>query len=273
VASNTNCSVSCAGSTEDDGQGRQVDKFFDGLTCTTAGDCPGANDTCAGGLCRCTTDDDCCGATGTCPSQGFVCAPPPASGDPASGNTCRAVHNGAYGGVRIYADAKNRWADSRSIWNQHAYAVTNVNDDGTIPSAAQARHNWQVQGLNNFRQNVQGQLTPLAAAHVTVAWQGATCGTDGTASLSAEVCNRGASGVVAGIPVQFQDASGDVLCAASTAGVLAPGACEAVSCTGALPANVGTTLFAVVDPDGTTRPCDGAQNTSTLPNFACVIGR
>jgi hypothetical protein len=30
---------------------------------------------------------------------------------------------------------------------------------------------------------------------------------------------------------------------------------------------------AVVDPSATTRPCEGAQNVSTLEDFGCVISR
>jgi hypothetical protein len=275
VASNQNCNVDCTGSTEDDGQGHRVDIAFQGLTCTTADDCPSGSDTCVGGLCRCTSDDGCCGTSGQCPSQGFVCAPPPAAGNPASGNTCRAVHNGGYAGVRVYADGKDRWVDSRSIWNQHAYAVTNVNDDGTIPAASAVRHNWLVSGLNNFRQNVQGQLTPLAAAHLTIDFTNAQCGTDGgaqTLMLSGEVCNRGAGGVAASVPVQFQDGQGNLICSTTTPTVLGPGACVSVSCSGAAP-SLGTQLVAVVDPTGTTRPCDGAQNDSTLSGFSCFIAR
>lgn len=33
----------------------------------------------------------------------------------------------------VYKDALNSWAPARSIWNQHAYSVTNVYDDGMIP--------------------------------------------------------------------------------------------------------------------------------------------
>jgi len=271
VGSNTNCGTSCTGSTEDDGLGRRVDKFFDGLTCQTAADCPSSADTCVAGLCRCTTDDDCCGTAGACPAQGFVCAPPPASA-PGAGNTCRAVYNTAYPGIRIYADAQDRWADSRGIWNQHAYAVTNVNDDGTIPSAAQARRNWQVSGLNDFRQNVQGGLTPLAAAHLAVSFTAATCQAGSSpvqVAMQAQVCNRGASGVVAGVPVIFSSSATGTMCTASTTQPLAPGACETVGCAAdAPPATV--TLGAAVDPAGATRPCDGAASDSQIEGFSCT---
>ncbi|MHB8416807.1 MAG: FG-GAP repeat domain-containing protein [Myxococcales bacterium] len=262
VISNQNCNIGCSGSTDLDPQGRPVDKTFDGLHCQVAADCPSANATCAGGLCRCTSDDDCCGSPGGCPAQGFVCAPPPDAGAPALGNTCRAYHGGAYPGIRVYADAQNRWVDSRPIWNQHAYAVTNVNADGTIPAASKVLNNWQQPGLNNFRENVQGSLTPLAAADLTAAFQPAVCGS-GSALLSAEICNRGAAGVASGIAVAFvpQGASAPA-CTAQTSSPLGPGQCEPVSCNWSPAPSASETVVATVDPAGTTNPCDGSGHSS-----------
>lgn len=70
-------------------------------------------------------------------------------------------------GVRVYADSLNNWVSTRKIWNQHAYHITNIctgEDDGfckgsdnrygAIPESE--IKNWEVSGLNNFRQNVQG---------------------------------------------------------------------------------------------------------------------
>lgn len=35
--------------------------------------------------------------------------------------------------MSVYGDADATWADAREIWNQHAYGITNINDDGTVP--------------------------------------------------------------------------------------------------------------------------------------------
>ena len=53
--------------------------------------------------------------------------------------------------VQVYEDAQKRWIPTRRIWNQHAYHVTNVREDGTIPRVP-AKH-WQL--LNTFRTNAQ----------------------------------------------------------------------------------------------------------------------
>ncbi|WP_257455216.1 kelch repeat-containing protein [Archangium lipolyticum] len=57
-----------------------------------------------------------------------------------------------FNGIRVFGD--DSWVGTRRIWNQHAYAVTNVNDDGTIP--ARPATNWLTPGLNNFRSNAPG---------------------------------------------------------------------------------------------------------------------
>jgi hypothetical protein len=56
-------------------------------------------------------------------------------------------------GVRVLGSASKSWVQTRPVWNQHTYHVTNVGDDGTIPKNEAS--NWTVAGLNNFRQNKQ----------------------------------------------------------------------------------------------------------------------
>jgi hypothetical protein len=53
--------------------------------------------------------------------------------------------------VQVYGDANNRWIPARRIWNQHAYVISNVREDGTVP--ADARHSWKT--FNSFRTNSQ----------------------------------------------------------------------------------------------------------------------
>jgi len=55
--------------------------------------------------------------------------------------------------VEVFQDAQKRWAPTRRIWNQHAYHVTNVREDGTIP--AHMAPSWKY--LNTFRMNAQIQ--------------------------------------------------------------------------------------------------------------------
>ncbi len=53
--------------------------------------------------------------------------------------------------VQVIRDKLDRWIQARRIWNQHAYHVTNVNEDGTIPQFE--RPSWKA--LNTYRTNAQ----------------------------------------------------------------------------------------------------------------------
>ena len=50
-------------------------------------------------------------------------------------------------GVRVYGSGADRWPAGRKIWNEYAYHMTNVNDDGTIPEVEEP--SWQT--YNTFR--------------------------------------------------------------------------------------------------------------------------
>ena len=64
-------------------------------------------------------------------------------------------------GIAVFGDANDTWVPTRRIWNQHAYYITNVTENGAIP--ANPANNWQVAGLNNFRLNTftpdEGQVS------------------------------------------------------------------------------------------------------------------
>ena len=53
--------------------------------------------------------------------------------------------------VQVIRDVEDRWIQARRIWNQHAYHVTNVREDSTIPQFQVP--SWQT--LNTFRTNAQ----------------------------------------------------------------------------------------------------------------------
>ena len=57
---------------------------------------------------------------------------------------------GSQRGVYLWGDDAD-WVDTRDVWNEHTYHITNVLQDGTIPTDEQP--NWQVVGLNDFRLN------------------------------------------------------------------------------------------------------------------------
>ncbi len=60
-------------------------------------------------------------------------------------------NSGAAPTLQVIADVQDRWIQARRIWNQHAYHVTNVREDGTIPQFEPP--SWEA--LNTFRTNAQ----------------------------------------------------------------------------------------------------------------------
>ncbi len=232
VPSNANCGnppgtgVVCG-----DGINPQLDPIFDGISCVDDSDCPGTTmcgyeqSTDALGRCRCALDADCGG--------GFVCRDPIA-GPSAVGQVCRAEHpvDAPTSGVRVLNDSLDRWVNTRRIWNQHAYSVTNVNEDGTIPRTSEWVRNWTVDGLNTFRQNAPGAGIGdglVATPDLTVRDGKVTC--EGQAvTVTATVCNRGTEPVAPGVPISIYGADAAAACTAETMTVLFPGACEMVDC-------------------------------------------
>lgn len=220
--SNTNCNVSCPA----------VDPIFDGVQCLDDSDCPSTTRcgreaaTDALGRCRCAQDADCGG-------DGFVCLDPIA-GPSAAGKVCRASHppGAAATGVRVLADSVDRWVNTRTIWNQHAYSVTNIDETGKVPRTSQWLQNWKQMGLNNFRQNSPGDgETAGAIPDLTVRQAKITCDAAGP-TVTAEVCNRGTEPVARGVPVTVYDNGNPkmVRCTTQTDQRINPGFCASVSC-------------------------------------------
>ncbi len=207
-----------------------VDPIFDGVQCLDDSDCPAAT-ACVReaasdplGRCRCQQDADCGG-------DGFVCLPSIAPST--QGNVCRASHPGTrIAGVRVLADGIDRWVNTRTIWNQHAYSVTNIDEYGKVPRTSQWALNWKQTGLNNFRQNSPGDgVTAGAIPDLTVKQAKVTC-EGGGAVITADVCNRGTEPVAPGVPVAIY-ADGppkELRCQATTSMRINPGFCVAVSC-------------------------------------------
>jgi hypothetical protein len=273
VPSNENCHVQCAA----------LDPEFAGLRCQTSADCPSALP-CDAGFCRCTQDSE-CGQTGV--GGGFFCRDAPA-GTPGTGQTCRAGHvisgGAAYGeptdknhGVRIYADVLDRWVSSRMIWSQHAYAITHISETGVVAKTSDWIQNFRTAGLNNFRQNTQGALRPDDSPDTTSAGIAWSCDASYTLHLSVQMCNRGTAPVGAGTPLAFyrgDPSLRELLCAAQTPAILAPGECVALSCDA--PDQTPNAVFdvtAVADDPGTGVPryneCIGTNNSVTTKDVSC----
>ncbi len=229
-----------------------IDPVFKGIRCETADDC--GSGVCDSGYCRCTESSEC--------GAGYSCGAPDSSLS-GHGNVCHAAFGECEGGISIYRDARDRWAPSRSIWNQHSYSVTNVNDDGTIPRSSEVRNNWQDSTLNNFRQNVQGAASgDIPGADLTARELTANCLDGGRTLISANVCNRGGALVDSGVTIIFtQMGDGTELCRLATTEPVPAGVCTNVSCTA--PVLAEGVFEAIVDPDAVIFECQEANNGAT----------
>ncbi|WP_250565987.1 DUF4114 domain-containing protein, partial [Adonisia turfae] len=71
-------------------------------------------------------------------------------------------------GIFVIGDRNDTWVSTRQIWNQHAYSINNVNDDGTIPTNPE--NSWQTH--NTFRLNAfpEGEGNALAAPDLVASY-------------------------------------------------------------------------------------------------------
>ncbi len=268
VPSNTACGpvgvgISCTRNIE---QG-DIDTQFAGLVCLANSDC--VSGICDNGLCRCTTSADCCGDKDVtkCEDFGTKCAVPPA-GTPGNGNTCRANHPHGVQGIRVFSDAADRWVRSRTIWNQYSYAVTNVNEDGTIPKTSAWLNNWTQPGLNNFRQNVPGTQNATDIGDLTSQVTASYVCDNGTAILKSPICNRGTAPVGAGVSVGFYVGANKV-CGTKTVGALAVGMCETVTCSWGSPPSSPVDVSVVPNDDSAIAECNNANDKGLVAAVAC----
>ena len=103
-------------------------------------------------------------------------------------------------GVYLYGAGADNWVPTRKVWTQHTYHVTNADSNGNVPMMEQ--DNWMDPGLNNFRQNVQGEGV-FNAADLTASLAVSLDKCSAELLLQATIYNEGALGVPAGIEVAF----------------------------------------------------------------------
>jgi hypothetical protein len=163
-------------------------------------------------------------------------------------------------GLFIYSDPLSRWLPARPLWNQHAYHVTNIADDLTVPAVEPP--SWAAG--NDYRAQHAGAGPPglapgadLTAGLPPIPVDSPSCANSWT--LRASVCNRGAAIARAPVPGTFYTSDprkpgAQVICSASTTLSLPPGACQEVSCDWPHPPNATMDLWFRVNDDGTGRP-------------------
>ena len=144
---------------------------------------------------------------------------------------------GSTTGIVVYQDMANLWRPSRPLWNQHSYHVTNINDDGTIPTIEQ--DSWL--GLNDYRQSstLASSQKPLMLIDLTAGFVAAKDDPQPDCvnvwTLRAEICNRGTATAMPPLSGTFYPNDPRVqgvppICTAVTQKAIAPGDCAIVAC-------------------------------------------
>jgi hypothetical protein len=192
-----------------------------------------------------------------------------------------ATSNKSYRGLVAFDDSAHSWVGTRTLWNEHAYHVSNICDDldsacvapnvyGSIPKIEQ--RNWNLPWLNNFRQNVQDHglfNAPDPSVSLTV-----SCGSPTVLTVS--VRNVGLAGLPSGVNVGIYKGSvsaANQIGTVTTNRSLLPGQTEPL--TFSVPSAVGNSsdtyvaqvIISATNP--TFHECTTANNTSDPETAKC----
>ncbi|ETW93874.1 MAG: hypothetical protein ETSY1_37320 [Candidatus Entotheonella factor] len=157
---------------------------------------------------------------------------------------------------------------TRALWNQHAYHINNIEDDGTIP--AEVAPSWLQHGTYRVNQFPDGEAADLTVSN----FEALDNGTGQPLSLRVRMGNGGMV-TTADVTVAFYQ--GDP----SVSGVLI-GTTQVDTLLGQRFVDVeldGVTLvstdplYAVVDPDGAVPECSRSNNTVWIPVRANPLGQ
>ncbi len=195
-----------------------------------------------------------------------------------SGNDCAGIPGYVERqGVYLYGDAFDRWVGTRRVWTSHAYHVTNATSAGNAP--ATELDNWTQPGLNNYRQNVQGEgVFNAPDLTVDLVAELDACG-DEQLEIVATVRNAGSLGLPAGVSVSLYegvDATGALVGSMLTPSPLLPGA--SVQLVWSIPFEQGDDpldLYVTVDgtdaAEGIVSECLEDNNSDTLTQVRCLF--
>lgn len=160
-------------------------------------------------------------------------------------------------GIVVLEDANDNWVNTRQIWNQYNYHITNINDNGSIPRIEQ--NNWDI--YNNYRCNVPIMGTADATVSYIVA---DSTNFPSSVSLAVRLGNGGALVLPLNVDVNFYDgdpASGGIFIGATkTTKDIKSGEYENVSMTWNNPTAGVHNIFAVAD--GSNKITECSQNNN-----------
>ncbi len=110
-------------------------------------------------------------------------------------------------GIRVFKDLNDCWVNTRRIWNQHAYSITNVMDDGKIPQFRET--NWGAAGFNNFRAQQFWHEDPFKLPDLCVHMVTSECDPfTGNMTITIAIANNGAIAAGFGVPITLYRCNG-----------------------------------------------------------------
>ncbi|MFN7700213.1 MAG: FG-GAP repeat domain-containing protein [Deltaproteobacteria bacterium] len=186
--------------------------------------------------------------------------------------------DGARRGVFVYGHRRDPWMRTRRVWGQHTYHVTDLLSNGSVPTVEV--DNWSTPGLNNYRQNVQGEGVYNAPDLRVIALEVLLDGCPASVRLRARVSNEGNLGAPSSVPVAFYAGSasmrGALLGVGRTTRPLLPGQSEVVELADVSLAGEPPYAFvAYVDDDGAggsvVLECDEDDNAGGIGDLDCDI--
>ena len=179
--------------------------------------------------------------------------------------------NSSTRGVRALEDANDSWVATRRIWNQYAYHIDNVNDDGTIPK--NPSHGWLTH--NSFRLNAFPNRAALDQPDLTISKLVITDNGFGQPlTLSATIGNAGLAGTSSSVQIAFYDGdplNSGVLLGTIDTSMLGAGGYRDIQLTGVASISGTQMIYAVVDANEAYPECNESNNqTSTLPGLSAA---
>jgi hypothetical protein len=122
------------------------------------------------------------------------------------------LHGSGPVGLTVLGDQANSWPPGRQVWNQHAYSITNVEDDLGLPVSQPP--NWATH--NNFRSGDAG--LPPSSWHDVVAEVVEVCLDEcpDRLWLLVRVHNQGTQEIAAGLPVVVRAGEGGPIVVTAT---------------------------------------------------------
>ena len=174
---------------------------------------------------------------------------------------------GSQHGIRVFEDANDSWMPTRSIWNQHSYHITNINDDGTIP--AHEKPSWLTH--NTYRLNTFLDRDPLAVADYTVSLlRLIDNGASNPYTLKARIGNGGLVSAPQPVTVSFFD--GDPSLGGLLIGNVNVNNLSADSYTNIELPNItginSSEIVAIIDYDNVVKEYDETNNQMSIPTIA-----